>query len=74
MEDKNLETTHEEREDEDRLDIIIGLVAWIPSSLQTLMHSDDNADLLYLSIMFLMSILFLRFKNDKIVPFIKGGK
>lgn len=74
MEDKNLEVVEQVPEDEDRLDMLIGLVSWIPSSLKSFMNSDSDVDLIYLSMMFMTSILILRFKNDKVIPFLKGGK
>ena len=71
MENKNekLPEQKQHKDDFDSLEFAMRLVSWIPSALKNLMHSDDDADLVFLAVCISLSILAIRTKNDII-----GGK
>ena len=67
MDDKNIEVIEDQEildEEPDRLSMVVGLISWIPDWLKGLMCSEDDADLLYLLMMWVMSILIIRKKNN----------
>ena len=70
LEHKDEKLQEQSKRDFDTLEFALHLVAWIPSTLKDIMHSDDDADLVFLAVCFSLSILAIRTKND----ISKGGK